>query len=133
VVPGAPVSVLLEQGLAETVVDKLVENGVSMVEKLGAMTPEQLEEIPGVDADMIEQIQQAVVGYYGQFEITPPHNEPDGSAHQHALNGNPEKESAVEEVPGAVVKEGVPTEFEPKGSPEQSVTIENKELPPEGL
>jgi len=42
--------------------------GVATVEKLGAMTPEQLEEIPGVDEEMVNNIQTAVVGYYGQFE-----------------------------------------------------------------
>ena len=47
VVPGAPVSVLIDHGLTETLVEKLMEAGVGTVEKLGAMTPEQLEEIPG--------------------------------------------------------------------------------------
>ena len=39
-----------------------------MVEKLGAMTPEQLEEIPEIGPDLVESIQAAVVSYYGQFE-----------------------------------------------------------------
>src|SRR5579863_5743313 len=68
VVPGAPVTVLIDHGLAEAVAEKLMAAGVGTVEKLGAMTPEQLEEIPGVDQEMIENIQMAVVGYYGQFE-----------------------------------------------------------------
>jgi N utilization substance protein A len=68
VVPGAPVTVLMDFGMAETVAEKLMAAGVATVEKLGAMTPEQLEEIPGVDDEMVENIQTAVVGYYGQFE-----------------------------------------------------------------
>src|ERR1051325_8949912 len=60
VAPGAPVSVLLEYGLGESVVDSLLTNGVGTIEKLGAMTPEQLEEIPNV-ALMVQQIQQAVI------------------------------------------------------------------------
>jgi N utilization substance protein A len=68
VVPGAPVTVLLDHGLAEAVAGKLMAAGVATVEKLGAMTPEQLEEIPGVDEEMVNNIQTAVVGYYGQFE-----------------------------------------------------------------
>jgi N utilization substance protein A len=68
VVPGAPVTVLMDHGLAEAVAEKLMAAGVGTVEKLGAMTPEQLEEIPGVDDEMVENIQTAVVGYYGQFE-----------------------------------------------------------------
>ncbi len=68
VVPGAPVSVLVDHGIADTVVQKLMEAGVGTVEQLGSMTPEQLEEIPGIDPQMVEQIQQGVVAYYGQFE-----------------------------------------------------------------
>jgi N utilization substance protein A len=68
VVPGAPVTVLMDFGLADAVAEKLMAAGVATVEKLGAMTPEQLEEIPGVDDEMVENIQTAVVGYYGQFE-----------------------------------------------------------------
>ena len=68
VVPGAPVAVLMDHGLSEAVAEKLVAAGVATVEKLGAMTPEQLEEIPGVDDEMVNNIQTAVVGYYGQFE-----------------------------------------------------------------
>ncbi len=71
VVPGAPVTVLMDHGLAETVAEKLMEAGVATVEKLGAMTPEQLEEIPGIEQEMVENIQSAVVAYYGQFEEQP--------------------------------------------------------------
>ena len=42
--------------------------GFRTVEKLGSMTPEELEEIEGIDPDMVERIQQAVNSYYGQFE-----------------------------------------------------------------
>jgi N utilization substance protein A len=68
VVPGAPVSVLIDQGLPEEIAGKLAEGGVTTVEKLGEMTPEQLEEVPGITPEMVEPIQQAVVNYYGQFE-----------------------------------------------------------------
>jgi N utilization substance protein A len=68
VVPGAPVNVLIDHGMTEAVAEILVAAGVTTVEKLGAMTPEQLEEIPGIEQDMVENIQTAVVGYYGQFE-----------------------------------------------------------------
>ncbi len=68
VVPGAPVSVLVDHGLPEHLVEKLLEASVGTVEKLGAMTPEQLEEIPGIGPKMVERIQLAVNSYYGQFE-----------------------------------------------------------------
>ena len=67
-VPGAPVSVLIDYGLGEQLAEKLVEAGVSTVEKLGSMTPEQLEEIPGIEPELVEKIQLAVNNYYSQFE-----------------------------------------------------------------
>jgi N utilization substance protein A len=69
VVPGAPVSVLMDHGLTERLVGKLAGAGISTVEKLGSMTPEQLQEISGIGPKMVEKIQSAVVNYYGQFEV----------------------------------------------------------------
>jgi N utilization substance protein A len=71
VAPGAPVSVLIEYGLAEKVVETLLDAGVGTIEKLGNMTPEQLEEIQGIGPLMVGQIQDAVNQYYGQFEDSP--------------------------------------------------------------
>ncbi len=68
VVPGAPVSVLMDHGLSEKLVEKLAAHGIPTVEQLGAMTPEQLQEIPGIGPKMVERIQTAVVAYYSQFE-----------------------------------------------------------------
>jgi len=68
VVPGAPVSALIEHGISEKMIEKLLEVGVSTVEKLGSMTPEELEEIPGIGPKMVEKIQIAVNSYYSQFE-----------------------------------------------------------------
>ena len=69
VAPGAPVSVLIEYGLGENVAAKLVEAGVGTIEKLGGMTPEQLDEIQ-IGPEAVEKIQEAVNAYYGQFEST---------------------------------------------------------------
>jgi N utilization substance protein A len=68
VAPGAPVSVLIEYGLGEKVMERLLETGIGTIEKLGGMTPEQLEEIPGIGPEMVEQIQDSVNAYYSQFE-----------------------------------------------------------------
>ncbi|HZL55728.1 MAG TPA: transcription termination factor NusA [Bryobacteraceae bacterium] len=62
---GAPVSALIDFGLAEATVDALVKGDIGTVEKLGSMTPEQLEAIPDIDADAVSRIQQAINGYYG--------------------------------------------------------------------
>src|SRR6266516_6105951 len=63
---GAPVSVLIDYGLAEATVDALVKGDIGTVEKLGGMTPEQLESIEGIDEDAVGRIQQAINGYYGE-------------------------------------------------------------------
>src|SRR5208283_3183413 len=40
VVPGAPVSVLIDHGLSESLAEKLMQAGIPTVERLGSMTPE---------------------------------------------------------------------------------------------
>jgi N utilization substance protein A len=114
VVPGAPVTVLMDHGLAEAVSEKLMEAGVATVEKLGAMTPEQLEEIPGIDQEMVENIQSAVVSYYGQFEEQPP------------------EEPAAEAAAGATSEDASETPVDAsneKASEGNSDRIENTEVP----
>ena len=68
VISGAPVSVLIEHGLEEAMVEKLVNAGIGTVERLGSKTPEELEAIPEIDEETITQIQTAIVSFYGQYE-----------------------------------------------------------------
>ncbi len=71
VVPGAPVSVLMDHGLTDDVAEKLIAANITTVEQLGSMTPEELEEIQGIGPEMVEKIQVSVNNYYGQFEEAP--------------------------------------------------------------
>jgi N utilization substance protein A len=107
VVPGAPVSVLLDYGLSEALVTKLTEAGVATVEKLGSMTPEELEAIPGIGPKMVERIQAAVVNYYGQFEVAVEGAEVSGEALPEAAPVEPEPplEAEMEPELGAVPDE----------------------------
>jgi N utilization substance protein A len=66
--PGAPVSVLLDYGLPEGLVEKLVAGGIGTIEQLGDMTPEQLEGMEGIDTEQVESIRDAVVAWYAQYE-----------------------------------------------------------------
>jgi len=121
VVPGAPVSVLTDHGLTAEVVQKLVDAGVATVEHLGAMTPEQLEEIPEVSPEMVEQIQTAVVNYYGQFESAPL----DGSG-ETPQAAEPAAESTVEAVEvGAPQESEAETAVDANVPENESVRIEN--------
>jgi N utilization substance protein A len=69
---GAPVSVLIDYGLPEGVAEQLLAGGVSTVEKLGSMTPEQIIAVPGVGNENMEKIGEAVNAYYGTpYEAAP--------------------------------------------------------------
>ena len=69
---GAPVSVLIDHGLAEEIVVKLMDAGITTVEKLGGMTPEELEAIQEIGPETVEKILIAVNSYYAQFEQPAP-------------------------------------------------------------
>jgi transcription termination/antitermination protein NusA len=69
--PGAPVSVLIDYGLAENIAEALVGAGIGAIDQLGNMTPEQLEEIQGIVPDSVERIQEAINAYYAQFDEQP--------------------------------------------------------------
>ncbi|MBV9497861.1 MAG: hypothetical protein JO138_00665, partial [Acidobacteriaceae bacterium] len=75
VISGAPVSVLVDHGLPEAILEILVGAGIGTVEKLGSMTPEELEAIPGIDEETVSQIQSTVVSFYGQYEEEAPESE----------------------------------------------------------
>jgi len=122
VAPGAPVSVLLEYGLEEPIVDLLVAADVGTIEKLGGMTPEQLEEIQGIDPDMVSRIMSAVNGYYSQFEDgdenpEPPQPEaapapPELSANAEPVEGEPVEGEPLEGEPGPVAETAAPASVE---------------------
>ncbi len=116
--PGAPVSVLVDYGLGEKLVEKLIEAGVSTVEKLGSMTPEELEAIQGIGPKMVENIQEAVTAYFGQFEPGV-----EGEAEYQAPE-EAEQEAAQEEMAGEEV-EAAPAEDQEAG------TTTGEEAPPE--
>jgi transcription termination/antitermination protein NusA len=100
---GAPVSVLIDHGLAEEIVEKLLEGGVTTVEQLGSMTPEELEAIPSIGSQTVEKILIAVNAYYAQFE-------PSGEPAELPLEAGPESgdellNESVQESGGAVTPE----------------------------
>ena len=101
--PGAPVAVLVDYGLSEKVVEKLLDASVGTIERLGGMTPEQLEEIQGIGPKMVEHIQEAVNAYYSQF---------DAAGEEVAV--------AAEETAAAEVAAGI----EEAGAAEESAAVE---------
>ena len=69
----APPTTPLEQvpDLGEGVIEKLQGAGVTTVESLADMTPEQLEAIPGIGPKTIEKISLAVNNYFASLEAAP--------------------------------------------------------------
>jgi len=63
--PSTPIEQVAELG--EGIIQKLVTAGITTVEALADMTPEQLEEIPGIGEKTLEKISVAVRHYFGQF------------------------------------------------------------------
>jgi N utilization substance protein A len=64
--PSTPIEQVSELG--DGIIQKLVAAGITTVETLADMTPEQLEEIPGIGEKTLERISVAVRHYFGHFE-----------------------------------------------------------------
>ncbi len=70
--PSTPIEQVTELG--DSILQKLVAAGITTVEALADMTPEQLEEIPGIGEKTLERISVAVRHYFGEYaegEIRP--------------------------------------------------------------
>jgi N utilization substance protein A len=63
--PSTPIEQVTELG--DGILQKLVTAGITTVEALADMTPEQLEEIPGIGEKTLEKISIAVRHYFGHF------------------------------------------------------------------
>jgi N utilization substance protein A len=75
--PSTPIEQVSELG--DSIIQKLVAAGITTVEALADMTPEQLEEIPGIGEKTLEKISVAVRHYFGHFEEGEEGHVPEGS------------------------------------------------------
>ena len=114
-------------GLGEGVVEKLTAAGVTTVEALADMTPEQLEAIEGIGPKTVEKISLAVNNYFASLEggeAVPAEGEAveEAPAEEAASEG---QELLAEEV---VSDEGMPVEAaEPGPAGEESVQAASDE------
>ena len=67
--PGTPLSEL--KGIGPKTVEKIEAHGISSIERLADMTPEQLMEIPGIGEKMVEKIQLVVAAHFESLENQP--------------------------------------------------------------
>jgi N utilization substance protein A len=99
--PSTPIEQVTE--LAEGVIQKLVAAGITTVEGLADMTPEQIEEIPGIGEKTLEKISVAVRHYFGQFEEGEEGHVPEGEEAETA-EGKGTESTATEEEREAVLE-----------------------------
>jgi N utilization substance protein A len=92
--------------LGEALIGKLNEAGISTVEALADMTPEQLEEVPGVGPKTVEKISIAVNNYFSTLETGPAAPIPE-AGETVAVEGA----EAAEPVAEIAAAEGAATEY----------------------
>ena len=96
--PTTPIEQVTELG--EGIISKLVAAGITTVEALADMTPEQLEEIPGIGEKTLEKISVAVRNYFSRFE------EAEAAASAEAEASAAAAEAGEVEIPNAPAVEG---------------------------
>jgi len=106
-------------GLGEGVVEKLNAAGVTTVEALADMTPEQLEAIEGIGPKTVEKISIAVNNYFSSLE--------GAEAVPEAADGETSAEAG--EAVAAEGSEGeISAEASAEGEPAETATIEENQL-----
>ncbi|MGJ5814328.1 transcription termination factor NusA [Paludibaculum fermentans] len=108
---GTPLSALLDHQLPEPVLELLLVGGIGTVEKLGSMTPEELELIAGIDGQVVETIGASVNAFYNHLDA--PAEEPQAEVTEPAVENQPESELAS--AP-AVVEQPVADESDTMGN-----------------
>src|SRR5437660_4807373 len=104
--PGTPLSEL--KGVGPKTIEKIEAHGISSIEKLADMTPEQLMEIPGIGEKMVEKIQQSVRSYFEAPEAQPAvSSEGAEAASSAAPAGDAELAEAPEQSAGEAGEESV--------------------------
>ena len=120
--------------LGEVLIGKLNEAGISSVEALADMTPEQLEEVPGVGPKTVEKISIAVNNYFASLEAPAGAAAPEAAAVESVETVEPSAEvaeegQASEAAPDADVAEGQAQSEEPaaEGTVEPELAQQSEE------
>ncbi len=98
----APGTALTElSGVGPKTIEKLEAAGITSIEKLADMTPEQLVEIPGIGEKMVEKIHQSVAAYFEALEAQPIAPVEPSTEDEAAAEAMPETNEASVETPEA--------------------------------
>jgi transcription termination/antitermination protein NusA len=110
--PVTPLTVLA--GVGPKTIEKIEAAGITNLEQLAAMTPEQLMEIPGIGEKMVDKIYQAVNRFYESGETAPG----EGAAHTEAEGES--AESSAEAPTGEAAGEAPSEESRADASAEET-------------
>jgi N utilization substance protein A len=111
--PGTPLSDL--EGVGPKTVEKIEAAGITSIEKLADMTPEQLMEIPGIGEKMIEKIHLSVRAYFEALET----RQAAEAAEAAAANPTGEGEAAPVETEAGAAETAPETETDASPEPAQ--------------
>jgi transcription termination/antitermination protein NusA len=123
--PATPLTVLA--GVGPKTIEKVEAAGITSLEQLASMTPEQLMEIPGIGEKMIDKIYQAVNRYYEGGETAAATAE---GAQGAVENTDEIAEDAGSEQAEAAVEEGA-TSGQEAGASEATTEIPAHEAAPQ--
>ncbi len=131
-----PVTPLEElAGIGPKTVERLQAHGITGIERLADMTPEQLMEIPGIGEKMVEKIRAAVANYFERLESgsTEPVETVADDVEEAEAEPESESETTAETQAGAETEtEAETAETEPAGESAAPESTEN-EQPPDSL
>ena len=127
--PTTPLTVLA--GVGPKTIEKIEAAGISNLEKLASMTPEQLMEIPGIGEKMVDKIYQAVNRFYeGGDAAAAPVEATDENGEETAAADSPAEssaEAASETEASPETESASETNSEAAASTENETTAEQQE------
>ncbi len=121
--PGSPLSDL--KGIGPKTIEKIEAHGVTTIERLADMTPEQLMEVPGIGEKMVEKIMLAVAAHFQSLESQQAGAESEAVAEAPSGDAAPGEGAASEEAAndaapgedaGIAASEAASSEGEPAGT-----------------
>jgi N utilization substance protein A len=111
--PGTPLSEL--KGVGPKTIERIETHGVTTIEKLADMTPEQLTEIPGIGEKMVEKIQLSVAAYFQSLENPQMEGESvEALAEEEIAQDSAEQSAAAEETAEAADAAAEEVEAQPE-------------------
>jgi transcription termination/antitermination protein NusA len=124
--PATPLTVLA--GVGPKTIEKIEAAGITSLEKLASMTPEQLMEIPGIGEKMVDKIYQAVNRFYEGGEAAPAEGQAIEEAEETGETAGEVAEAAKPhtEVRTAAEDEQNTSAITEEGAAEEESTAENR-------